>query len=394
MLGLAKLVFMTLCIAAVANHPPLHAQTTTEKEMQELANERDRTHEDLDHADKMASHLEQTVIALIAAYGIVFGLLAVTTVFGARRINQAKMDLEKEANEVRERFPVLTVMETQARKATRAIESAFGPAVAEDWLEDQYARLSPETRQTIITVEPLIALEFTGRSKPQQLRNLANFYYFKYKADKLSADLERSLYYALLAVEKGERHFRFLNNLGFIYMELAEKEPEYREYAIETFNESISQNPAQQRCYYNLSIIFFGQAAKKKTQGANKEYFELLDRIKKLLSTALDQKNWETKPSSELKSLVHYNMACCLCRIYETNPTAKDDGSAPLLDDAMKHFEIASKARLLRLDNVIKDLAGPDGDLYPLQRGTHYSEALDTARSNVERNEAFTLSQS
>jgi hypothetical protein len=277
-------------------------------------------------------------------------------------------------------------METQARSALQEIEIEFGTAEMEGWLEDRYATLEIKSRQKILTVEHLIPLEFAGQSKAHQLRGMANFYFSKYRSEKTASDLDRSLYYALLAAEKGERQFQYLNDLGFIYMELAEKNKRFPEEAITNFNESRAKNPAQQRCYYNLSVIFIQEAAEKRKARSLKEYSALLNQVNDLLVTALKHIKWEHRASPEISSLVHYNLSCCLCRIDEIQPAPLKNTRTHFLDEAIKHLRLASGFKPTRLQTVNDDFTEPEGDLCSLARNGFYTKPVEEARANFAKN--------
>lgn len=96
-------------------------------------------------------------------------------------------------------------------------------------------------------MEHLIALEFLGPSTARELQGMGRFYFGKYQLEKLDADLDRALYYSLLAVDRGNNHFPYLNDLGRLY-----GAPGQKDKAIAELQESKKKERKQQRCYYNF----------------------------------------------------------------------------------------------------------------------------------------------
>jgi hypothetical protein len=382
------LLFLTiLCLFADANparsqqgkaaQPASAAQAAAEAQSQAL----ERAQEKLDTVDKQATHLEQSVMIMLAVDTLVIAIIAGTTIGGELRVIDAIKRIEREATEVRQRFPKLTGIETQARNALSSIETTFGAAAAEEWLDDRYAILGIADRQRILTVEHLIALEFAGRATAPQLRGMANFYYSKYKFEGLRSDLDRSLYYALLGAERGNNRFQYLNDLGFIYMELAERNAQFMGEAVRLLNDSKGKQPHQQRCYYNLAVIRLDEAKKERENKDQQEELRLLEVVKALLTTALQEKNWESQPSAELVSLVHYNLACCLCLIYAATATQPATVATPMLDEAMKHLKEACKSTKTKLATLDGDLEiKTNGDLCALVKSPHYAGEVKATR--------------
>jgi hypothetical protein len=188
--------------AAQSNNPAPSSQSdAAAKEIETLSRERQNTSEHLEKVDMQVGHLEQELMLMlgILTLGAAFfvGSVIVGVIVGEYRVRQAVRELNNEAEEAKQRFPKLAGMEEQARRALEELEVMFG---AEEWLEDRYARLEIVRRQRILTVEHLIALEFTGPATAPQLRGMANFYSSKYTAEKLPSDLDRALYYTLLAL--------------------------------------------------------------------------------------------------------------------------------------------------------------------------------------------------
>ena len=95
---------------------------------------------------------------------------------------------------------------------------------------------------------------------------MGRFYFGKYQLEKLDADLDRALYYSLLAVDRGNNHFPYLNDLGRLYGALGQKDK-----AIAELQESKKKERKQQRCYYNFpsSISSRPCPRERKAKGPN-----------------------------------------------------------------------------------------------------------------------------
>jgi hypothetical protein len=342
----------------------------------------EKTQEHLETLDKLVTHLEQSVVIMLGVAALVITLIFGTTIIGEIRVIQAIKKLDSEAVEVKERFPKLSAMETQARIALKNIEVTFGIEGADTWLEDRYASLGIVERQRILTVEHLIALEFTGRSTPSQLRGMSNFYYSKFKFERLASDLDRSLYYAHLASDRGNEAFQYLNDLGFLYMELMEKDKRYREDAMRALLLSKGKHSKQQRCYYNIATLLFDEAIAKKAAGDAPSFYKMMSEIRQLLYTALLHPKWEIQASPELASLIHYNLACCLCGIVEQYLPLNTQH--PLLDEALEHLQAASEFKQTKAETLVRDLDKQCGDLKALADNAFYAKRMHALRTAVE----------
>jgi hypothetical protein len=318
---------------------------------------------------------------MLGVAALVIAILFGTTILGELRIKQTVKDLQDRATEVKHRFPMLATMEAQARRGLRDIEVMFG---AEDWLDERYENLEISQRQRILTVEHLIALEFAGRSTAPQLRGMANFYYSKYKAEGLASDLDRALYYALLAAERGNEKFQYLNDFGLIYDDLARRDHTYSKNAQEAWEKSKTKQPAQQRCYYNLAFVKFIKALELRQVEDLEAAHNLLNQTRDLLVTALKHPNWELQASPELTSLVHYNLSCCLCRLAEADANCRTSRHHHL-DEAIAHLQKASKFRQTKRSTLEVDLWDErTGDLYTLANNPLYAEMIRGIERNFE----------
>jgi hypothetical protein len=348
---------------------------TSRAQVDALERELQTSREQLDTLEKQETHLEQSVVIMLTAVGIAAAVIIGTLIFGEYRINQAVNELKSRADEAKLRFPMLAGMESQARRALKELEMMFGAA---EWQEDRYGNLDIERRQRILTVEHLIALEFTGPATAPQLRGMANFYASKFTFENLPSDLDRALYYGLLAVTRGKDGFQYLNDLGLIYIDLAARDHMYLALAKESFQHSKQKTPSQQRCYYNLGTMYINEAVALLKEGEVGKGRDLLIKACAELRTALGHKNWEKTVSPELTSVIHYNLACSLCRLAQG--AAPSEGQSTELDEVVAELELASAYKQTKPTTFDRDLK--NGDLQGLHRNRFYAQKVDglTAR--------------
>lgn len=230
--------------------PPVTATTPSEveKQLNVLTQQEAELREHFEHLDKEIAHLEQSVVIMLAFSTLAVAVLFGSILFGEYRINRAAEDLESRAEEAKRRFPKLAEFEEMLRNALDDYREAFRE---DEWVEDRYRDLSIELRQHILTVERLFPLQFKDVTA-SQLRGLANFFFSKYNTEHVESDLDRALYYADLACKRNNGGFQYKNDLGFIYMDLARRDVEYREKAERALLDSKRNHASQQRCYYNL----------------------------------------------------------------------------------------------------------------------------------------------
>jgi hypothetical protein len=385
MLFLSVLVWLSVphSAAAQSTKPVLAAQSDAEKqELEKLSSERQSASENLEKVDKQVGHLEQELVAMLALMTLGAAFFVGSVIVGEYRIRQGVRELENLAQEVKQRFPMLARMEEQVRHVLDKLEDMFG---AEEWEEDRYARLSLAKRQDVLTVEPLIALEFTGPTTVAQLRGMANFYSSKFTAEKLPYDLDRALYYALLASQrgKGKFQFKYLNDLGLIYMDLGDRDREFLKDAKESFLQSKQNHPDQQRCYYNLGTMYVNEAVVCLSEGKNVPAKALLMKARDELTSALTHNNWESGPSPNLTSAIHYNLACCLCRLAED--VAPVQGPSDAYTEVVAHLQSASKQRQTKTATLDHDLDSAEGDLRALKKNHFYAASIKAIRADFEK---------
>lgn len=363
--------------------PPVdstEAMTVLQQKAESLQRQEEKLSEKVEAADKEITHLEQGVMIMLGFSALLLALLFGSFILGEYRINQSVKDLQSRAEEVKKRFPLLDGIEEQARSVLSFTKDIFSE---DEWVEDRYKSLDIELRQRILTVEYLIALEFAGLATAPQLRGMANLYFSKYSAEKLECDLDRALYYAGLAAKRGSDAFQYKNDLGFIYMDLAIRDSKFWSLAEKSLLESKKKKPAQQRCYYNLGIIYADQADNFLKAGDTEEAKELFTKACKELRTALQQKDWETKPNLNLTSAVHYNLACFLCRL--ASLIEHHQGPSATLDEAVVHLKSASKIKQTKLSTLESDFKTDSGDLAALAQNNHYAHQVQEIHDAFQR---------
>lgn len=177
------------------------------------------------------------------------------------------------AGEVRAKYPMFSQLEETLDAAFRRLGEL---AVRLDLDQNLYADSDPRTRQEILALEGLAAMQFvvTSVRVPHivtQIRLPGKFYADKYvSAGKtIDADFDKALYYFSPELEKSGRDILSLNDLGWLHMEVA------------------------------------GDKAR-------------LGQARAYLEKAAGVRNWEKTPNEPFASNVHYNLACtysCLAAI-------------------------------------------------------------------------------
>jgi hypothetical protein len=338
-------------------------------EVQTLGQERQKTTEEFKTVNDEVAHLEQEIVIMLGTAALVITIVFGATILGEYRIHQTVKELKGMAEEVKARFPMLAGMEEQARKALKDIErNMSGPS---EWLEDRYEKLDIKDRQSILSAEHLIALEFAGPTTASQLRGMANFYASKYLAEDLASDLDRAFYYGQKALQRAKAKFQYLNDLGLIYSHLAKRDAKFAERSVESFEASRCCEPKQQRCYYNLSLSHFENAKSAAAQGDQKGANRLLEKARDLMDTGLKCENWETTKIEGLTSAVHYNLACCLCMLAKGTTTSQ--GQSAEFDAVVNYLKMACHFKDTKPETVKDDLDKPGGDLYALRQNQTYA---------------------
>ena len=340
----------------------------------------DDTNDHLDRVDKEASHLEQEVLMMLGLGGLIIAVLFGSIIFGEYRIRKAVSETEDQLREVRQRFPRFAEIEGELEKVTSELESKFESS---EWTDDRYEKLEIESRQHILTVEHLVPFGLEGSVTPALLRGFANFYFSKFAVETVAADLDRALYYALRAKRRGNSGFQYLNDLGLIYMELANRNAAYWTHAEECFLDSKRRNRQQQRCFYNLGLIYFDLGLQELKNANQEKGRNLLIRARDEWLNGLKNTHWELTPIPGLASLIHYNLACVLCRLTQVDRATSQRLHA-VLDEAMEHLKQAAAFSNTKPSTLDHDLTAMDGDLAALRADSRYQHEISKIRDRLE----------
>jgi hypothetical protein len=341
----------------------------------------DETNDHLDRIDKQASHLEQEVLMMLGLGGLIIAVLFGSIIFGEYRIKKAVSETEDQLREVRQRFPKLAEIETELGDVTIELESEFESS---EWTDDRYTKLAIESRQHILTIEHLIPFGLEGSATPALFRGFANFYFSKFAVERVAADLDRALYYALRAKRRGNGGFQYLNDLGLIYMEFANRDAAYWSDAEACLLESKRRNRQQQRCFYNLGLIYFDLGVYQLSHSDRDKGRNLLIQARDQWMSGLKNTDWEMTPIPGLTSLIHYNLACVLCRLAEIDH-ATPQKLHIALDEVIEHLNQAAGYRKTKLSTLEHDLTAANGDLAALGASPQHQHEIGKIRSRLER---------
>jgi hypothetical protein len=294
----------------------------------------------------------------------------------------AKLKSNERLKSVELQLPVFAQMDQVIKEAVDQLQRFFKEP---DTLTDSYESLSPLERQKIIHYEQSVAgLEFT--ELPALRKNLASIYrglsvfYASKHFDGAAAlrklgngcptgclvtlpfndreDLARARMYAEIARGKSDNPYCVENDLA--WMALQERSHAIAE---EHCRRSLACYPNQQRALSNLGISLFWQ----------RKFGEAIN----VLRQANGYEVWEAE-RTDLKSRVHYNLACALVKSAEE---AKEPG--PLLKEAITELQLVldySTAGLLRhFDEDTRE----NGDLWALMSSGRFSEQLQAVRAKL-----------
>ena len=223
------------------------------------------------------------------------------------------------------------------------------------------------TRQRVFAIEGFSAIQFltpANRSEElvRNLRLLGKFYAGKFLTERFAPDFERAYYYLDLAQIKSRRHYKALNDLGWLFATVSA--PPNPDAAKALFEESFRQNDRQQRALYNL-----GTALLDKTDAGK------LERARELLLKAQEIPLWEDKPNQQLASYINYNLACVSSAM--AGLAAQGEPRKCLLDDSIRFLKEAHAKAALRAETLKLDLA-PGGDLEQLHASPAHTAQLRT----------------
>lgn len=343
----------------------------TDQKTQETDKRIEETSKKTDTTEKEITHLEQEMMIMLGVSTMVIAILLGSIVFGEYRINQAVSDLRKRAEEEEKRFPRYAELEKRIAGLGKEIEELFRD---DNWNDGLYVGLEAPLRQNILSADPLIALEFAGTASARQFRGMANFYFSKYSTEKTAADLDRALYYALKADVRGDYKFQYKNDLGLIYLELAESHPAFFNKAEEAFKDSKRKRPGQKRCYYDLGYLYIAKAIIERARQDVQAETAFLNQAKTELEIGLVQKDWETAPNSSLATVLNYNYACVLSRLAMINHIDASKRSATY-DEVVRQLKIVSGYAEIKIQTLEGDL-NQDGDFYDLSQSPVYKNDL------------------
>ena len=258
-------------------------------------------------------------------------------------------------------MPVFTQMDRVINAAVEQLQLLFREP---DTLTDLYDTILPTDRQRITYYERSVAgLEFA--ELPQLKTKLANVYrglavFYASKCfkdlDQLKEkrwsegpdvdrirdkeDLTRARLYAEMARAKSENPFCVENDLGW----MASRDGDLC-LAAEHCRRSLALQPCQQRALTNLGIT-------QLKQNNLAEAVVTLSRAKQL-------EIWETD-RKDLKSRVHYNLACTLVRQAMHNTTQEEKLLAEALWELNEMLKYNTRGLLTCFDSDLKE----DGDLH------------------------------
>lgn len=238
---------------------------------------------------------------------------------GVARIQELETQFSKLLEEARSRFPTPGEIDQRLRDVVAGLSGYLLPIEPHFDKENPWdvpERLAP--LREILAVEPSLAyLQFTAPQAPQDkmatlFRGLGRVYLLRYISKSQPGnreDFDRSAYYFNLALNRTSRPFLLYNDLGMLHSKASAREENLVDRARlasaarSYWERSVSEQPAQQRGYYNLAALAHYDA----------QYHQALH----LLDTALSHPIWEVSPDAELHSAIRYNRACAISRLAE-----------------------------------------------------------------------------
>ena len=325
------------------------------------------------------------LLTIIAAIGAFFAIAQGAAAWFSAQVytKQAEESLKSISNAqdaIKARYPLFDHVEGMRKDALTALNNVFtsaskapdswaGNTEALDWKDNLFRKLGVEARQKLLSVESFTSIDldpgFAADEHADILRKFSLFYRSKFLYEEGATqgnfgDLERAQAYLILAGRK-TTDFTIKNDLGSlygtIYTSVTKANPNntsdangYLLQSESAFKESLVIEPDQQRAYYSLAVI----AGKHR-----KQYKEAIAELQK----ALDRKPWQREPSSYMRSMMLYNMACYESLLIQETMQGP---IAVTLDDAGRVVEFLQKAADLtsvRKDLIVTDFTDSDGDL-------------------------------
>lgn len=336
-----------------------------------LVQQRDSLKDKLDAVSQQASH-NQLLLSLLLGFAGLFTLAqGVFAFFSAqsyvKQADDALARIQTLAEEVRQKYPMFSQIEEAREGAFRRL-ARLSDRLNLD--QNLYGESDPITRQEILALESFAATQFLASPDREMqvianLRLLGKFYADKFVSGKrmVEADFERALYYFTLECDKSARDIRALNDLGWLYMEVATAKDLDR--ARTLCVESLRINPDQQRPNYNLGTMIFDPADPVKLAAA-----------RKYLERATSLPNWETAPNEEFSGHVSYNLSCTYSRLAQHEAdVAKKSALLDLAAGALTSAAANGGTQEATLEEDLKT-----GDLVPLAGSPAHSERLKEIR--------------
>jgi hypothetical protein len=359
--------------------------------------------------DKDKEDIKRYLEWVIAVAGIFALAQTLAAGFAAQSFTQqAKRDL-KEIEEWKKKYANLSDLDDKQSRALEGLREAYrrlkgdapakaGAQAAElvdwlDWRRKLYGSMEVLKRQELLSIDRYLGFDLKLNrfqntiEQANIIRMLANFYVSKYEhEEELKSshwdDMERAEYLLRLWILQHPDQFQFRNDLGLVlikYMKLhkqlgnAAKSVEFRNNARTEFEVSRDLRARQQRAYFNLAVIEYGQEEKPANSTDPKvvdSYKNCLNRAIKQATTALKHSHWETKPDALMKTEIEYNLACyqALLAYFEANGKTLAGGApAPIpansVNEVVKLLEEVKKTGTIIKKYVDGDFKLPDGDI-------------------------------
>lgn len=282
-------------------------------------------------------------------------------------------DVEKE---VESNYPLYSAAEQVRRDAYRelaySLQAGSGTDKDEgyDWRENLYENMEPSARQSLLSVEHFVGIEFLRRppddaTYTQNLRRLANFYVSKFEYENncgfgYLGDLERAEYYLKRALDRSNEAFYLLNDLGLLHAhwcsQVYKSEREkYLSNGHSFFTRSSNIRPEQQRAYYNLGVI-------ERRKNASPNWRAAI----KIMQQAAEQAVWEEVFIEARKADIHYNLACWWARVaVEEHKGGPIGMNSDPIKDCLKALEECARTGLVKKNRVDEDY-GPGPGSNPI----------------------------
>jgi len=242
-------------------------------------------------------------------------------------------------------------------------------------------------RQKLLSVERFIGIEFLRRpdddlAYTQNLQRLAHFYISKFKFEKgqnfgYLGDLERADYYLNLAYARSNNPFYVLNDLGLLNLEwyanlYSSCRDRYLHQAERFFKQSCTNNPKQQRAYYNLGVL----ESRRNDLNAAISYTE----------EAARQEIWEETAIEARTGDIYYNLACYYARLAVLQGAVTSGSN--FVKNCIEALRKPAQIGLVRKVVVDFDYDDKNGDFYPLLHSGDavVADELNSLRQRLPQN--------